>query len=368
MNKTGFGFLRLPVTNPDDKNSVDFSQVNQMVDAYLEAGGRYFDTAYTYLDGVSEEAIRRCLVERHPRETYILADKLMVGKLKTPEACEKNFQIILDRCGVSYLDVFLLHWLNEENYEKAEACGAFQFLRKVKEDGRARKTGFSFHDTADVLDRILTAHPEVDYVQLQLNYLDWDSPGYQARLCYETAAKHGKPIIVMEPVRGGGLAQLPEEAAELFAAYHPDDPAARWALRFIQSLPDTEVVLSGMSSLAQMEENMQDMEPMTEEEHALCLKAADIIRRQVAVPCTACRYCTSGCPKNIPIPDYFTLFNEYSRKPDDDWKIQPAYLQLVQKGFGKASDCIGCGKCEKMCPQKIEIRRFLGEVKNALEW
>ncbi len=367
MNKIGFGVLRLPVTNPDDAKSVDFQQVNQMIDAFLEAGGRYFDTAYTYLDGVSEETVRRCLVERHPRDSFLLADKLRVGKLRTPEDCEKNYQIILDRCGVDYLDVFLIHWLNEENFEKAESFGVFDFLQKIKADGRARKVGFSFHDTADVLDRILTAHPEVDYVQLQINYLDWESPGYQARLCYETAVKHNKPILVMEPVRGGGLAQIPADAAELFAAQRPGDSAARWAVRFVQSLPQVEVVLSGMSNLDQVKDNMADMEPMTEEEQVLCLKAADIICRQIAVPCTACSYCTSGCPKNIPIPQYFKFYNEYSRKPDDDWKIQPAYSQLVQKGFGKASDCISCGQCEKMCPQKIEITDWLKKTAEAME-
>ena len=368
MNKTGFGFLRLPLTNPDDSTSIDTAQTIQMIDEYLAAGGKYFDTAYTYLQGCSETTLRDLLVKRHPRGAYILCDKLPTSKLTCAEDCQKYFDEQVARCGMSDFDIFMLHWLNGEYYEKACRFGAFEFIDRLKQQGIVKKTGFSFHDTADILDRILTEHPEIDCVLMQINYLDWESPFIQSRLCYETALKHGKEIFVMEPVKGGTLAQLPEEAEAIFRALRPDDTPAQWALRFVQSLPGVKVCLSGMGSPDQIRQNMQPMDPMTEDELAACAQVAEILNAGIAIPCTACSYCTPGCPKNIPIPQYFRMYNEYSRCTKEDWKIEPAYVQMGQRGFGKASDCIGCGKCEKMCPQKIEIRRWLGEVKDALEW
>lgn len=368
MNKTGFGFLRLPVTVPDDAQSIDTVQVCQMIDEYLAAGGRYFDTAYTYLGGVSETTLRDCLVKRYPRDAYILCDKLPTSKLTCKEDCQRYFDEQVARCGMSDFDIFMLHWLNAEYYEKAVEYEAFEFIQDLKQRGIVKKTGFSFHDTAGVLDRILTEHPEIDCVLMQINYLDWDSEFIQSRLCYETCVKHGKEILVMEPVKGGSLAQLPEEAEAVFRALRPDDEPARWALRFVQSLPHVKACLSGMSSLSQIRQNMSHLEPLSEEELAACAQVAEILNGSIAIPCTACSYCTAGCPKNIPIPQYFRMYNEYSRCTKEDWKIQPAYVQMAQRGFGKASDCIGCGKCEKMCPQKIQIRHWLKETADALEW
>ena len=368
MNKTGFGFLRLPMTTLDDPATIDTAQVMEMIDEYLSAGGRYFDTAYTYLGGTSETTLRDCLVKRYPRDSYILVDKLPTSKLTCAEDCQKYFDEQVERCGVDYFDIFMLHWLNAEYYEKAEEYKAFNFVQNLKERGIARKTGFSFHDTADVLDRILTAHPEMDCVLMQINYLDWESSFLQARCCYETAVKHGKEILVMEPVKGGTLAVLPSEAEVVFRTLRPDDEPARWALRFVQSLPNVKVCLSGMNSLDQIRQNMEPLDTMTDAELAACAQVAEIINGSTAIPCTACSYCTAGCPKNIPIPEYFRMYNEYSRCPKEDWKIEPAYVQMAQRGFGKASDCISCGKCEKMCPQKIQIRHWLSQVKDALEW
>ena len=368
MNKTGFGFSRLPLTDADDNKAIDTAQVCRLVDEYIEAGGVYFDTAYTYHGGCSETAIRECLVKRYPRDSFILSDKLPTSKLRSREDCQKYFDEMTERCGVDYFDVFMVHWLNAEYYEKAKEYGSFEFVKDLKDRGIARRIGFSCHDTADMLDRILTDHPEIDIVLMQINYLDWESPFIQSRLCYETALKHGKDIWVMEPVKGGTLAQLPEEAEAIFRAIRPDDEPARWALRFVQSLPGVKLCLSGMNTSSQIRQNISDMDPMTEEELAACRKVAEVLSSGTAIPCTACNYCIDSCTKNIPIPEYFRMYNEYSRCPKEDWKINPVYMQMAQRGFGKASDCISCGRCEKMCPQKIEIRRWLGEVKDALEW
>jgi len=367
MNKTGFGFSRLPLTNADDNKTIDFSQACQLTDEYMAAGGVYFDTAYTYHGECSESAIRDCLVKRYPRHAFHLNDKLPTNKLKSREDCRKFFDEQCRRCGVEYFDTYMLHWLNAKNYETAKTHGAMEFIKELKDQGLARRIGFSFHDTADVLDRILTEHPETDVVLMQINYLDWDSPFIQSRLCYETALKHGKEIWVMEPVKGGTLAALPEEAEAVFCALRPEDSPSRWALRFVQSLPGVKVCLSGMNTVSQIEQNMADMEPMTEDELSACRQVAGLLSASTAVPCTGCNYCIDSCPKHIPIPEYFKMYNEYRRYPDEDWKIQPVYRQMVQRGLGKASDCIECGACEKMCPQNIEIRRCLVDVKEALE-
>ena len=367
MNKTGFGFCRLPLTNADDDNSVDMLQTQQLIDEYMTAGGVYFDTAYIYHGGAGETAIRDCLASRWPRDSFILSDKLPVSKLNSREDCRKYFDEQLERCGVDYFDVFMLHALTAENYEKAAECGAFEFIKELKEQGLVRRIGFSSHDTPDMLDRILTEHPEFEIVLIQINYLDWESPFIQSRLCYETVLKHGKEIWVMEPVKGGTLAQLPEEAEALFRSLRPEDEPARWALRFVQSLPGVKVCLSGMNTSSQIQQNMSDLEPMSEEELSACARAAEILSASIAIPCTGCNYCLDSCPKHIPIPKYFKMYNEHRRCPKDGWKIKPSYMQTVQRGFGKASDCIQCGKCEKICPQKLEIRRELTEVKTVFE-
>ena len=365
MNKLGFGFLRLPMVEADGEKHIDLELTCRMVDAFIGNGGKYFDTAYTYLGGKSETALRETLVKRYPRDSYIIADKLPGYKAKTYEDCQRYFDEQLERCGVEKFDVYMLHWLNRANYEVCERLDEFRFLRGLKARGLADRIGFSFHDSPELLDEILAKHPCVDIVQLQINYLDWLSPSLRAGECYDVARKHGKRVVVMEPVKGGSLAKLPEEAAKRLAGALNDSPA-RFALRFAQSLDNVDIVLSGMSDLAQVDENMRDMPPIADYEHALAMELAEIMRSSIAVPCTGCAYCASHCPMNIAIPEYFALYNEYARTPSDGWKMQHAYDGNA-RNRGKASDCIGCRQCEKNCPQKLSVAELLKNVAKAFE-
>lgn len=366
MNKLGFGFLRLPRENEADENSVDIEKTKRLVDRFLELGGRYFDTAYTYMNGGSERAIREALVMRYPRGAYELADKLPSWKLKSEADCERFFLEELERCGVEYFDYFLLHGLDKDNYELCKKLGAFEYMKRLKAEGRAKKIGFSYHDSPELLNEILINHPEMEFVQLQINYLDWESAVIQSRACYETAVKHQKRVLVMEPVKGGSLASLPDDAENLLRTMKSDESAAKWAIRFAESLDQVDIVLSGMNSISQIEDNMRDSVPLAREEYEALERAASIIRENTAVPCTGCSYCTEGCPKIIAIPKYFSLFNEYSRSPKELWKMEYLYRDIAAER-GKASDCIGCGKCEKACPQKIGIIENLKKVRSVFE-
>ena len=363
MNKLGFGFLRLPKTSQEE---YDWKLLNEMVDFAVSSGCTYYDTCYTYLNGDSELAIKKCVSERLPRESFQLADKLPGYNCKSYEDCRKYFDEELERCGVEYFDVFLLHWLNARHYAIAEATGQFRFLQELKSKGLARRIGFSYHDSADLLDKILTEHPEIDVVQLQINYLDWETAGIESRKCYECCVKHGKNIVVMEPVKGGTLAVLPPKADELLKSIHPDWSLAAWALRFVQSLPQVEICLSGMNAMEQLKDNVRDFAPLTENEIDALKKVREIIEAQTAVPCTGCRYCVSHCPMGIPIPDYFKMYNELMRYPDDGWKISPTYHQLAER-TAKASACIECKSCEQHCPQHISIPEFIRQTAKAIE-
>ena len=350
INKLGFGFLRLPKKDGE----LDWQTICSMVDVFMDGGGVFFDTCYTYLNGLSEAAIRKCLVERKHRDSFQLCDKLPGYLFKSYEDCLKYFDEELSRCGVEWFDILMLHWLNDENYAIAEKYDEFRFLREKKAEGKVKRIGFSYHGDAALLDRILTAHPEVDVVLMQLNYLDWESEGIQSRKCYETCLRHGKSVMVMEPVKGGTLAKLPEDAEAKLRAVHPNWTPSDWALRFVQSLPGVEIALSGMGTVEQVRANIRPFEPLTGEETALLADVAEIIRGKTAVGCTGCAYCVSHCPKQIPIPKYIKLYNEITRYPGDDWKIIPTYHQMVLSA-GKASDCIGCHSCEKYCPQKLSV-------------
>lgn len=363
MNKTGFGFLRLPRTAED---GIDYDILNPMADRFLELGGTYFDTAYTYLGGLGEEAIRKAVVERYPRDRFILADKLPGYKVRSYDECHTYFEEQCRRCGVDFFDVFLLHWLNGENYAIAQQQDEFRFLRQLKAEGKAKKIGFSYHDGPELLERILSDHPEVDIVQLQINYLDWDSVSLQASKLYEVAARHGKQIVVMEPVKGGSLANLPEDAVRLLKSLRPSESIASWAIRFATGLEHVAVVLSGMNTMEQMEDNMRHLEPLSEQEQAVLKACAGLIRSNTAIACTGCGYCAPDCPVTMPIPQLFALYNDHARSPGEDWKIQYVYDALAKK-YAKASDCIGCRKCEKNCPQGIPITDYLNKVKAAFE-
>ena len=362
MNKLGFGFLRLPKKGED----YDWDTVCEMVDVFMDGGGTFFDTCYTYLNGMSEYGIRKCVAQRKPRQSFQLCEKLPGYLFTSHEDCRKYFDEELSRCGVEWFDILMLHWLNDENYAIAEKYDEFRFLREKKAEGLAKRIGFSYHGDAALLDRVLTAHPEVDVVLIQLNYLDWESEGIQSRKCYETCLRHSKSVMVMEPVKGGTLASIPEEAEAKLRAVHPDWSPSDWALRFVQSLPEVEVCLSGMSAVEQIRANIRPFTPLNGEEKDILAEVAEIIRGKTAIGCTGCGYCVTHCPKQIPIPQYIKLYNELARDPGDDWKIIPTYNQLALSA-GRASQCIGCHSCEKHCPQELLIAQHMKTIAQRFE-
>lgn len=368
MKKLGFGLMRLPKNG----NSIDIEQVKVMVDKFIEKGFTYFDTAWMYMGFSSENAAKEALVSRYPRESFTLTTKLHNSFFDSPEDRDKVFNQQLDKTGAGYFDYYLLHGIDKDSLAKYEKFDCFNWLLDKKAKGLIKHPGFSFHSTADVLDDILTRHPEMEFVQLQINYLDWESQWIESRKNYEVCIKHNKPVIVMEPVKGGSLARLPEEAEKLFREADPKLSIPSWAIRFAASLPNVMTVLSGMSSTEQMDDNLSYMEnfvPLTEEEIGLCHKAAHIINSQIAVPCTGCSYCTEGCPKNIAIPQYFSLYNEIMREDMEKkgWTVSFTNYNILTQTHGKASDCIACGQCEQICPQHLTIIDCLKNVSGKFE-
>ncbi len=362
MKKLGFGFMRLPLLDGNNQTSFDKKQIIEMVDTFIENGFTYFDTAYVYHNGESETLLKEVLVDRYPRDKFLLATKLPTFSLKEESDLQRIFDEQLTKCGVDYFDYYLLHCLNKDNFATCNRLGAFEFATEQKKLGKIKKLGFSFHDSAEMLDEILAAQPEMEFVQLQINYLDWENDGVQARKCYEVAAKYGKEVIVMEPVKGGSLANVPPKASELFNKADADLSVASWAIRFAASLDKVITVLSGMSNIEQLNDNvsyMKDFKPLTEDEVKMCFEVAEIISNKDVIPCTACRYCVEGCPMSIPIPDIFGLKNKKVKNEisDDDFKSQYESME-----GGKAGDCIGCGQCESHCPQHIDIINFLKTI------
>ena len=369
--KLGFGLMRLPLLNPEDDSSIDLELMKQMVDRFLEQGFTYFDTAWMYCGGKSEEAACEALVSRHPRDSFTLTTKLPAYMLKKEEDREWLFNEQLRRTGAGYFDYYWLHDVNSHSVETFDRLRCWDFIRQKKEAGLVRHIGFSYHDGPELLDKLLTAHPEIEYVQLQLNYLDWDSMSIQSHACYEVATRHGKPVIVMEPVKGGTLAQVPAQLEKLFKAREPEMSVSSWAIRFAATHENVMMVLSGMSNMEQLLDNtgyMKDFQPLNDEEMELMHLAARIINEGIAIPCTGCSYCTVNCPMHIAIPKYFALYNaEMQESKEKGWTSQGVYYDNLTKEFGKASDCIKCGQCEGMCPQHLPIRSYLEDVAKQFE-
>ena len=350
----GFGMMRLPMIGEE----VDMETTCKMVDAFLDAGFNYFDTAHPYIQGKSEEAVKQCLTSRYPRDRYVLANKLSGNGFEKEEEIRPLIDLMLQKCGVEYFDFFLMHAMSDSRHQKYLDTHAYDIAQEYKAAGKLRHVGMSFHDTAEVLDKILTERPEIEFVQLQFNYLDYEDPRVQSRLCYEVCEKHGKPVMVMEPVRGGALVNLPGEALELLTGGSP----ASFALRFAAGFPRIAVVLSGMSDEAQVADNVATMgnfKPLTDAQQQTLVKVRTMYQAQHKVPCTGCAYCVEGCPAGIPIPEVFSLLNKKLAGEEFDGN---AYAAMEPK----ADACVGCGACEGVCPQKLEIRQLLRDAHKAL--
>lgn len=370
MKKLGFGCMRLPLLNKDDQTAVDLDTFNTLVDTFLDKGFTYFDTALTYHGFKSEEFVRDALVKRHQRDKFLLATKLPPRVLKAEADQERIFNEQLAKCGVEFFDYYLLHNIGVSAYQQACKYDSFGFVQRKKQAGKIKNVGISFHDTPELLDEILTAHPELDFVQLQINYIDWENPGIQSRRCHEIARKHKMPIIVMEPCKGGNLAVVPEQAEKLMKSYNPAASVPSWAVRFAASQEGVIMALSGMNTMAQVLDNtsyMADFKPLNAAEYQIIAQVTDLINADTAIPCTTCRYCVDKCPKQIAIPDYFALYNSAKRAVTENISSQFVYYLNLTSTHGKAGDCIGCKKCEAACPQHLEIAEYMKDVSAAFD-
>ncbi len=358
--KLGFGLMRLPKL---EDGTIDVPQVSKMVDLFIEAGGTYFDTAFAYQG--SEEAIRKALVERYPRDSYTLASKLIIspGSSISAEEAKQETQTSLERSGAGYFDYYLVHAIQRTNYQKYDEYGIWDYVKQLKEQGLVKHWGFSFHADPELLEELLQKHPDAEFVQLQINYADWENPGVASRRNYEICKKYGKPVTVMEPVKGGILADPIDSVKAIFDAEGTGASYASWALRYVASKDNLLAVLSGMSSLEQMQDNlsfMKDFKPLDAHEEEVIAKAQEALNKDQSIPCTACHYCTKGCPMNIPIPEIFTVENR--KKGSPEFRTKREYT-IVTSGRGKASDCIQCGQCESACPQHLPIISLLEQCR-----
>ena len=360
--RLGFGLMRLP-KNPD--GSIDVPQVCEMTDRFIAAGGTYFDTAYVYDGGESEKAFKAAVADRYPRGAYTVATKLnvMAAGCTDAESAKKQIITSLERTGAGYIDYYLLHAIQRGNYQKYEAYGMWDYVKELKEKGLIRHWGFSFHADPELLEELLTAHPDAEFVQLQINYADWENPGVASRRNYEICQAHGKPVVIMEPVKGGVLADPIPEVKEVFAQSGKGWSCASWALRYAAGIGNLLAVLSGMSDLSQMDDNLRTMQgfaPLNAEEQAVIQKAQEALNNDKSSPCTACHYCTEGCPMGIPIPEIFNVVNR--KRGSAAFRTVREY-NIVTQGKGRASDCVACGQCESVCPQHLPIIKLLQDCR-----
>lgn len=359
----GFGCMRLPMKD----NEVDYAEFSAMIDIFLESGFNYFDTAHGYVGGKSETALRECLTKRYPRDQYILTNKLSTHFFEKNEDIRPLFESQLNACGVDYFDFYLMHAQSNDIFAKFKRCEAYETALELKKEGKIKHFGISFHDKASVLEQILIEYPQIEVVQIQFNYVDYEDPAVESRKCYEVCLKYGKPVIVMEPTKGGNLVHMPENAMSILDSLHGGSTAS-YAIRFAAGFDGIKMVLSGMSNMEQMEDNisyMKDFQPLTKAEQKAVNEVCEVFKTQNLIPCTACRYCTDDCPKKIAIPDLFACLN--AKKVFHNWNTDYYYHNVHTVKNGKAGDCIKCGKCENICPQHLKIRDLLVDVAEEFE-
>ena len=372
MSKLGMGLMRLPLMDENDQTSIDYEEVNKMVDAYMDAGFDYFDTAFVYHEGVGEAAFRKCVVERYPRESFKIATKLPLFVITEESQLEPIFAQQLENCGVEYFDYYMLHNVSGFTENAWKNVDLYSFIQKKKEEGYIKHIGISTHGNAEFLEEILFEHPELEFVLLQINYLDWEDEGIESRKCLEVARKYNKQVMIMEPYKGGFLADVPEEAEKIMKEYNPDRSVVSWAMRFVANIEDVEVVLTGASNLEQLESNIQefnDADPLNDEEMEIISQVSEIINSNITVDCTKCRYCVDTCPEDIDIAKIFDLYNKHKLLETDEWtQFGNAYLNYSKlDGVGIASDCIECENCIEECPQQINIPEVLKDVAKTFE-